>query len=266
MRRVLAALDSSPIARSVLDAAIDLGRLAGATVQAVHVADDPAGAPPHVADTCGVSCLVLTGEVGEALLGAVDDADVVAAVIGSRARPDDPRPAGQTALRVLEQSAKPVVVVPPGVAGRAHRVRRVLIPLEGGRETSTFVLEQLEGLLRDQVDLVVLHVLTGDTAPRMLDRPGPDLAMLSSEFGLRHCPAASVIDLRAGAVPGRIDEVCTDEEADLIVLSWSQSMAPGHADVVRSVLSDTVVPVLLLPLPTPAGPPLTLGRMPVHGT
>lgn len=265
MRTVLAALDSSPTARSVLDAAVDLGRLAGATVQAVHVAAGPAGAPQRVADACGVSCRVLTGEVGAALLGALDDPDVVAAVIGSRSRPDDSRPAGQTVLRVLEQSAKPVVVVPPGGAGRAHHVRRVLMPLEGGSEVSTFVLDQLGGLLRDQVDLVVLHVFTVDTAPRMLDRPGPDLAMLSSEFGLRHCPAASVIDLRAGAVPRRIDEVCTDEDADLIVLSWSQSMAPGHADVVRSVLGDTVVPVLLLPLPTPAEPPLTLGPMPVHG-
>ena len=265
MRRVLAALDSSPTAPSVLDAAVDLGRLAGATVEAVHVTDAPAGAPPRIAGTRGISCRVLTGEVGEALLGEVDAPDVVAAVIGSRSQPDDSRPAGQTALRVLEQSAKPVLVVPPGVAARPHHVRRVLMPFEGGREASSFVLDQLGGLLRDQVDLVVLHVFTGDTAPRMLDRPGPDLAMLSSEFGLRHCPAASVIDLRAGAVPRRIDEVCTDERADLIVLSWSQSMAPGHAAVVRSVLADALVPVLLLPVPTPAVPALALGRLPGHG-
>lgn len=254
MRTVLAALDRTSAAPSVLAASIDLGRLMGAAVRAVHVSDGPEDAPPPVAETRGTPCRVLPGPAGDALLTAVAAPSVLVAVLGSRTAPEHPRPVGHTARQVLEQSAKPVVVVPTGEADRGHPVRRLLMPLDGGPETSTYVLRQLDGLLRDEVDLLVLHVLTPDTAPRMLDRPGPDLAMLSSEFGLRHCPAASVIDLRAGVVPRRIDEACTGAAADLVVLSWSQSMDPGRAAVVRSVIADARVPVLLLPLPAHAAP------------
>jgi len=41
---------------------------------------------------------------------------------------------------------------------------------------------------------------------------------------------------------------CEEEPADLIVLSWSQDLSAGRADVVRWALGHSTVPVLLIPV------------------
>jgi hypothetical protein len=122
------------------------------------------------------------------------------------------------------------------------------LPLEGNEASSRPIVERLLPLLASEVDLVVLHVFTPATTPRFLDRPSRDLELLSDEFLTRFCPAATHIELRTGAVAQRVEEVCTGQEADLIVLTWSQTMEAGHAAVVRNVLVHSQVPVLLLPV------------------
>ena len=93
----------------------------------------------------------------------------------------------------------------------------------------------------------MLHVFTAATIPPVMDRPNRDLAMWGSEFLARHCPNASRIELRTGSIASRVNDVCREEHADLIVLSWSQNSSPGRATVVRDVLTHATVPVLLIP-------------------
>lgn len=249
MLRVIAAIDSTAAARPVIETALGLGRLTGTAVEAVHVADGTPSTPEELARRHDVPLRHLEGPVEPALLRAVAAPDVVAAVIGARASPGDERPTGHTALQVLEGTMKPIVVVAPeAIDGTAHALHRLLLPLEGNEASSRPVVERLLPLLADEVELVVLHVFTPATTPRFLDRPSRDLELLSDEFLTRYCPAATHIELRTGAVAQRVEEVCADEEADLIVLSWSQTMDAGHAAVVRNVLVHAQVPVLLLPV------------------
>jgi hypothetical protein len=173
---------------------------------------------------------------------------VIAAVLGARGTPAGRRPIGRTALRVVEQANKPVVVVPP-VAARGSRrpFQRLLVPLDATAESFRPIEATLRPLLAHEVELIVLHVFTDTTMPRTLDRPARDLALLGDEFLARYCPTAARIVFRTGAVADQVAALSHEQESDLVVLSWSQDASADHAAVIREVLSRSIVPVLLLP-------------------
>lgn len=249
MRTVLAALDNTAVAHPVLHAALGLADLIGASVEAVHVRDGPIDTPEALAGRDAIPFRLLRGPVCPALLAAIEAPEVVAVVLGARSLPGDPRPMGHTALEVAQQSRKPVLVVTPEIgAATSQPFRRLLLPLEGSRQSSRPVIDTLLPLVTRDVELVILHVFTAETTPKFLDRPGPDLELLGDELRDRHCPDAAKIELRTGLVGQRVEEVCRENTADLIVLAWSQTMSQGHAAVVRDVLVRAQVPVLLLPV------------------
>jgi nucleotide-binding universal stress UspA family protein len=250
MRTVLAALDTTPAARPVLETALGLAELTGANVEAIHIRDGPVDTPEWLAARGAVPLHVLEGPVQVGLLAAIADPAAILAVFGARATPGGRRPVGRTALRILEQTSKPIVVVPPEAVGVSPRpFRRLHIPLEGSEHSSRSVAQSLYPLIVNDIEVVVLHVFTKDTVPRALDRPERDLSLWGDEFLARFCPEATHIELRAGSVGDRVTEVCADQDIDLVVLSWSQDSSPGHARVIREVLGHSNIPILLLPVP-----------------
>lgn len=246
-RTVLVALDTSAAARPVLDAARHLAVVVDGSLDAVHVSEDRTMTPRATASWAGATLRLLEPPVDEALLRAAAAPEVVMVVVGARSTPLGRRPAGHTALRLMEGLAKPLAVVPPEADG-TRRVQRVVVPLEGTESSSAAILDALELLLIAPVSVVALHVFTDVTVPRMMDRPLRDLQMIGAEFRTRHLPAASRVEFRTGSVDRGVVELCASEDADLVVLSWSRIMSEGRAAVVRGVLSQCRVPVLLLPL------------------
>lgn len=249
MRTVLGFLDSSAAARPVLETALGIGELTGATVEAIHVQENSGETPAAAAERSGVTLRVVDGPVEAGLLRALAEPNVIAGVFGARGTPGGRRPVGRTALHILERTNKPVVVVPPEAVGVSPRpFRRLLVPLEGSEQSARPVADDLGPLIPDDIELVVLHVFTTSTVPPILDHPEWDLPLWGDEFLTRFCPNASRIDLRTGAVGTGITEACGEGDADLIVLSWSQDASPGHAAVIRDVLAHSAVPILLLPV------------------
>jgi nucleotide-binding universal stress UspA family protein len=202
-----------------------------------------------VAQRCGVPLHEFEGEVEAELLRALSDSSVVAGVLGARRTPAGRKPVGQTALRILEQATTPLVVVPPtAVRTSPQPFRRLLVPLEGDERSARAVADKLSPLVQAEAEVVVVHVFTEATVPPVLDRPSRDLSLWGDEFMARFCPSADRVELRTGAVGGGVLEASRDLRSDLIVLSWSQDASVGHADVIRAVLADAVVPVMLLPV------------------
>ena len=250
MSVVLAALDTTPAARLVLERAIQMGRLTGSRVEALHIRTGPMESLDTLellAARGNVPFRVLEGPVKRALLSALSAPDVVAAVIGARSTTGGRRPVGRIALAIIEHLDKPVLVVPPEVEALGD-FRCLLLPLEGTETSSRSVLEQLQPLLAEDAELVILHAFTDATVPAMLDRPHRDLEILGREFLTRHYPQASQIELRLGPVAPLVAEMSQAHGADLIVLSWSQDSSHGRARVVREVLGASALPVLLLPV------------------
>lgn len=256
MSIVLAAIDASPAARCVLETALGMARLTGREAVAVHVrAGEGAPSPAALAEHRGVPLRLVDGAVVAALVEAVAAPEVALGVLGARDLPQGRRPVGGTALQVLEQAVKPLVVVPPEAAGAVPRpFRRILVPLEGSAASSQLVAAQLDRLVGADAEVVVLHVYTPSTLPRMLDRPLRDVELLGAEFLARHLPAATRIEFRSGAVDRQVLEVSRDEQADLVVLTWSRSPGMLGSAVVRGVVGHSLVPVLVLPAePPPTG-------------
>ncbi|HVA74803.1 MAG TPA: universal stress protein [Acidimicrobiales bacterium] len=261
VRVVLAALDTTTASRPVLETASRMAEMTGAQVEAIHVTDGPADMLDLLAGRAAIRLRRLSGPVEPAVLEAMAAPQVIAAVIGARATPGGRRPVGRTALRLLRQTTKPVVVVPPNALS-PRPFKRLLVPLEGEQSSSQPIIDALWPLLVAEVELIVLHVFTDTTLPRMLDRPHRDLDLLGAEFLASQCPPATRIELRTGPVAARVAEVSDQHSVDLVVLSWSQQVSPGRAQVVQEVLGASLLPVLLLPVGSQTSPAASPSELP----
>lgn len=246
-KAVLAALDADVAALGILETALSIGEMTDARVEAVHVDDGQAEILEALTRSVDVVLQHRADPVASTLIDALGEPGVLAMVIGAGFTREGHHPVGPTARRVLEHAAKPVVVV-PGNAITHQKVRRLLVLLEGTEASSRPVLDSLCPLLTPGVELIVLHVFTDRTLPRMLDQPWRDFELLGREFLATHCPLAARIELRTGPIPIRVTEACELHEIDVVVLSWSQDTTEGRARVVREVLALSALPVLLLPV------------------
>jgi hypothetical protein len=212
----------------VVDVAVLVAEVAGATVRSVHVEDGTAVAP--------------------VLLDALAAPDVIGAVLGA-GRPDrGPGELGATVRAVVEGSDKPVVIVPRSLEATPGEVRRVLLPIEDRRATTRALERGVAGFLdRRLVDLELVHVLGPEGVPPILDRPTRDVATLADELRARHLPEAAGAVVRAGPVGNHVAAMCHPASADLVALLWHQDVSEGRARIVKAVLRSATVPVLLLP-------------------
>lgn len=158
-------------------------------------------------------------------------------------------PNGPVWRRVIQASAKPVILVPAAVRGRRPRLRRVLLPLDGTPQAALAVAGSIEQFARAGVDLVALHVFDVDTVPRFWDHLAHGHRAWTQEFLARNCARPGVrLELRSGAAGDHIPQVALRERADLIALGWSRRLGKGRARTVKQTLVAAAVPVMLVPL------------------
>jgi nucleotide-binding universal stress UspA family protein len=254
MRKVIAALDNSLAAPSVVATAGCLARLFDAEVEAVHVGEDHDRVPAAEAAAAGLQLRRLQGPTVSALVEAAEVDDVVALVLGTRRLPIGGRPIGATAMEVITSLLKPVVVVPPD-APRPRVFRRVLVPLEGTLSTSLAPKGLIELADDASVDIVILHVLDAATVPAFTDQPQHEARAWCEEFVARHCPwgvGRVGIEVRVGRREEQILATASEIGADLIALGWAQELEAGRAPTVRQILERGQTPVLLIPVHVPA--------------
>jgi nucleotide-binding universal stress UspA family protein len=245
---VLAALDSNASGRPVLSTAIALAGLFDSTVTCLHVREEALSAAPELARAAGVELREVSGDPVEQIVTAGQDPDVVALVLGARGVHGGPQPAGHTALQVITRISKPVAVVPPH-AHPPERIDRILVPLEGTSESSQALDQTIRLAHRHELEVLVLHVYSPATVPAFADHaPHANLAW-EREFLSRYIstPHDRITLVRRLGVPADdVVVVARETGPDLIVLAWSQDLAPGHARVVSETLARSDIPVLLL--------------------
>jgi uncharacterized protein len=255
MTTVLAAIDNSPAARPVLQAARLFAALLDAAAVAVHVRGGPARTARAEAAAVGVPLRLADGAPVDVLRAALADAAVVLGVFGARRHLAGARPAGHTTLAAASTARKPVLVVPPDarVGAPGDRVR-VIVPHDGSPETDRGAAHARRLFRATAVEVTLLHAFAGDTVPRFWDEPQHEAAAWAREFVKRHWPATvPAVRLAAGAPASAVLGAAEARACDVIALVWGQELGADHARVVRDVLADARVPVLLLPLAGPAG-------------
>jgi nucleotide-binding universal stress UspA family protein len=248
MPRVLAAIDTSLCARSVLEAAQSIAPLFDGTAVALHITEHDADTARSLAGDAGVDFEEIPGSPIEAIVDAAAAADVAALVIGARGTDSGRQPAGHTALAVIARVHKPIVVVPPCEAPSAP-LSRVVVPLEGTSESSQAIEPALALADRANLEIVVLHVHSPQAVPAFQDQPHHAISAWQREFAARHVPqhpGAKIIQ-HIGAAADRVVPTAHDIDADLIILAWNQDITAGRARIIQETLARSSIPVLLVP-------------------
>lgn len=238
MTRVLAAVDDSPTREPVRRIAAALAAVLGAEVDVVTVveAEEPV-VDATVRRTAGPAIERLTAELSAP--------DVLLGVLGARGLPGGRRATGHVVSAIIESAPCPIVVVPPGGEGR---LRRILVPVEGDDGPPEPLSRILSACAGGGVGIVSLHVFTAETTPAFWEGWN-DLDLWRVEFGARHAPAGTTIELRSGDVCTEVCGAAAELETDLVAVTWHQDLSPGRARVVRALLDRSVSPVLLIPAP-----------------
>lgn len=249
MSRIVAAIDNSSAAQSVLDTSRWLGGVLQAVVEAVHVNEDGSETVRGIAAAAGVPLEVLDGDPTTVIAEQLVAEDVILGVIGARGGPGGRRPAGHVALAVAQAIRKPLVVVPPeGAWPERGATCRVLAVLED-TPASVVAVDQLRHLFGGaDLEVLPLHVFDTANVPPFWDQAHHAAESWGREFVARHLQdPASPFELRGGAPGICAVDVAEAASVDLVMLSWSQDLSAGRAVTVQQVLTASPVPVLLLP-------------------
>jgi nucleotide-binding universal stress UspA family protein len=253
MKKIVAALDNSAAAGSVVATAQSLAAVFGADVEAVHVGEDGDRIAAAVARAAKLELRRLDGPVVPALARAAEHPDAVALVVGTRGLPVG-REVGSTALEVITSVRRPVVVVPPDLR-KTGPLKRVLVPLEGTPLTSLAPRELIRPAEDADVEILVLHVHDGASLPAFTDQPQHEAAAWREEFVARYCPwgiGNVTMHIRVGRIEDEIVTAAVELDADLVAIGWAQRLAAGRAPIVRELLERGRTPVLLIPLRLPS--------------
>ena len=249
MNILLAAVDDAAAAKPVLETAIRLTHYLPSNVVAIHVTENGNGATAQaLAESAGVMFEVRKGgDVGTELVAAMHELDAAAIVIGARRANFTAMPAGHVALDVAQHTRRPVIIVPPDTVDREWE--RVLVAVEGDGESETL------GIFANSVqpdhwpEVVALHVFEADAMPMFADQPAYETAAWAEEF-LHRVPSANQervrLEVRVGNAADVVRDTAREVSADVVVMAWRRDLSPGHAPIVRELLSKSPVPIVLL--------------------
>jgi nucleotide-binding universal stress UspA family protein len=243
---IIACIDPSAAARPVLDGARAIAPLFGAQVEAAHVAEADDTNTDTAAYTENVPMRSLHGEIVDELVKLTQDDDVVAAVVGARARPLGRRPAGHVALGLADRAAALVLLVPPD-AHVHERVHRVLMAVKGTPENARSLEHAIELTDATDLELVVVHVDDEGSIPSFSDQVQYETDAFIKEFLARYVPAApeARVELRVGRPADAILDAIDSEQPDLLAIGWRRNAGPEGGVVAREIIARSHVPVLL---------------------
>jgi len=194
---------------------------------------------------------VAHGDPVEVIAGRLASPDVVLGVIGARGSTTGPRPTGSTAIEILRRTPRPLVIVSPEcIVQGPNPGDRVLVPLDGTRWSADVAREASSLLEEAGLHVLALHVFDTETMPKFWDQPQHAATAWSTEFAERNLPEGDGrVELRTGFPATQVLQVATEHGVDLIVLGLSEELPEGGSTTVRAVLSESCVPVLLIPVP-----------------
>lgn len=219
------------------------------------------------------SSVVVSSDVAATILATADDQDALAIVMATQApRAMERMVHGSVADRVIRESTRPVVVVPPGAAdisGKRVRFRRVIVPLDGS-DSSRRMIDTLAGLpgVRE-LELILLHVARRE---RTGGYPLPPVDSMTASG-----QPPEWIHVQAREAQGHLDEVATrlrgmgirvmtrvvesadpartivaairEEPGDAIAMGTRGAGGVrrlAHGSVATTVVRDSEVPVMLI--------------------
>jgi len=245
---VLAAIDGSPVSRTVLEVAKEVARVLGAQVDAVHVVEDVTEPPEIEISGADTPLRLLQGDVSSTLIAEASADNVAAIVIGSCREVGQPSAAGHVSLDVIGNVRKPVVVVPP-TTPPDYELHTVLVPVSGKPARA---LEEVVRLAENpQLHVVILRMLDESSIPAFEDQPYYDVQAWADEFLARWVPGAgsdTAVEVRIGEPEDLVVAVTHEVCADIVAIGRRRGVPAAEAPLVLVSLEHSRVPIVLLPL------------------
>jgi nucleotide-binding universal stress UspA family protein len=254
--------------------ASSLANVIGADViDVLHVSADPMPAPDlkaalRISDDMSppVRLLNATGHAAPAICELARVIQASAIVMATHGRTGDTsKLAGHVTLSVLADAPCPVYVVrsrldPISQAHRLRHLRRILVPLDRSSEAITATRFAASIATAANARLHLLNVVRPDPvlrraalAPVYTDQPHHELPAWAEElireaFATAACAESTECStaLRVGDPGEQIAAYAEEADIDLIVMAWAGSMAPGRANVVRTLLASARCPLLFV--------------------
>jgi nucleotide-binding universal stress UspA family protein len=249
MTRILAFVDNSVAARRVFDAAVALGPVFDASVEAVHVVEDGSASVAAMMAKIGAPLRVLHGDPCAEIVAASAEPGVAAVVVGARDLPTASQPVGHVALAIADAATVPVLVVSPE-SSLTTPPARVLVAMKGTARQARRLRSVMHVAAVANLEITVIHVDDPDTIPPFSDQVQYESEAYAREFLRRYVPAVpnASLENRVGIPADEILRLAEERHPDLIAVGWSSSQLPDRGGVARDVLARSPVPVLLTPL------------------
>ena len=251
---ILVAHDGSAVCEQVVAAAQAIGQATGWPLRLLQV-EEAGVATAACLPVEGVDLEHVSGDPACAILDAAGDPDVRVVAMGLRS---DERPGlGHVALQVLESARSMLLVVRAGMRP-LEQLRRILVPLEGSPSTSAAMRVADDCFCARGREIVMVHVVTGDTppepgsmpAPRFLDQEHYEWVEWQEEFCMRFSQCSRGgrhrVCVRVGEPVPSIVAEAREVRAELIVLAWRGSLATGRAANLKLLLEQSPCPLLLV--------------------
>ncbi len=103
-----------------------------------------------------------------------------------------------------------------------------------------------------ELEIIAAHVFEPDDLPAFSDQAGHETDAWSEEFLRRWLVDDAnhiALELRVGNAAETLCAVAEEVDADIVAMGWKQQLSSNRTQVVSTLLAESNVPVVLVPLP-----------------
>lgn len=272
-KKVLLPLDGSEASKIALIPAKSIAELLGLTLCILHVTDEKLSREEvlvklglQAGDLGRFVVVQHSGSPEKAILKEAENSSYI--IMGTHGQTcDETLRMGSTALKVIENTDKPVLLIKPNAClnlkGTKWTLCKALIPINGAPKSSQALAPAMEVLAKTTAEIELLHIFPekcepiaeegGFSAPYYEDYPQHEWPSWSKEFLRRFCPIMenhnnikmNVLTAK-GDPADEIISIAEKKHNDFIAIAWHGTMSKFRALTLKKILSESNCPIMLI--------------------
>ena len=273
MKKILLPLDGSEASLKALMFAKSLAELLETTLFILHISEDKLE-QNALFKKLGIKkedlgCYIISHKAGDPAKIILEESEKCDyTVMGTHGETcDTTQKAGSVAIKVVENTYKPVLLIKPDVELSCQNDKwipqKALIPLNGAPNSSQALIPAMNILAKTTAKIDLLHISCHSveppkeegafTAPYYEDYPQHEWNSWSKEFMKRFCPILhnhNHINLKLSLFHGNPAEeilnFARENKNDFIAIAWHGTFSHLRASTLKRVLSECTCPIMLI--------------------
>ena len=273
MKKILLPLDGSKASLKAFIPAKSLAELLETTLCILHISEEELDQNAFF-EKLGINkedldCYIIshkTGDPAKIILEESEQCDYI--VMGTHGETCDiTKRAGSVAIKVLENTDKPVLLIKPDIEINLQNGRwipqKALIPLNGAPNSAQALIPAMDILAKTIAEIDLLHISFQKveppkeegsfTTPYYEDYPQHEWKSWSKEFMRRFCPILHnhnhinlKLSLSSGNPAEEILNFARENKNDFIAIAWHGTFSHLRASTLKKVLFECTCPIMLI--------------------